>query len=150
MVLGVSCYSFLIGTMSSLLQAIDTKGHILAEKFRLVNEFCNQGHINPFLKEKIKRAIEYRTNNYYFALFETNSLLEELPPKLKYKVTLTSTSQIAMSMQGALMGKFDIFRTMDHILVGNLMQHLQPLKVENDTYIYTRGERADRSNLIQG
>jgi len=89
MALGVSCYSFLIGTMSSLLQAIDTKGHLLAEKFRLVNEFCNQGRIDPYLKEKMKRAIEYRANNYYFALFETNSLLEELPPKLKYKVLRT-------------------------------------------------------------
>ena len=85
MMMGVSFYSFLIGSMSSFLNVIDAKGHLIAEKFMVINEFCKQAQIDPELKEKMKKSLEYRTKNYYFSLFEKNSLLENVPYALRYE-----------------------------------------------------------------
>ncbi len=86
MLLGTSFYSFLIGSISSFLNAIDEKGHIISEKFMVINEFSKQAQIEPSLKDKMKKSLEYRTKNYYFSLFEKNSLLENVPYALRYEV----------------------------------------------------------------
>lgn len=86
--IGVSFYSFLIGSMSSFLNAIDSKGHLIAEKFMIISEFCKQAHIDPELKERMKRSLEYRANNYFFSMFDKDSLFDGLPYTLRYDVFL--------------------------------------------------------------
>ncbi len=85
MTIGVCFFFFLIGSMSTFFNALDSKGKILAEKYMIINQFCTQANIDPQLKQKMKKALEYRTKNYYFALFEKNSLLEGIPLSLRYK-----------------------------------------------------------------
>jgi len=72
--------------MSSFLNAIDSKGHLIAAKFMVISEFCKQAHIDPDLKDKMKRSLEYRANNYFFSLFDKNSLFDNLPYNLRYEV----------------------------------------------------------------
>ena len=86
MLFGACFYSFLIGTMSSFLRAIDSKGHILADKFIAINELCKQARIRPELKDKIKRAVEYRANMDFFSVFEKDALLSGCSIKIQHRV----------------------------------------------------------------
>lgn len=86
MVMGASFFSFMIGAMSTFLNAIDNKGRIAAEKLMVINEFAKQANLDLRLKAKIKKALEYRTKKYYFTIFEKNSLLEGIPIALRYQV----------------------------------------------------------------
>jgi len=86
MMIGVSIYSALIGSMSGFLSVIDSKGHAITEKFIIINEFCKQAHIEPELKDRMKRSLEYRSNNYFFSLFDKNSLFDNLPYNRRYEV----------------------------------------------------------------
>ena len=77
--------------MSSFLSVIDAKGHSISEKFIIINEFCKQAQIDPKLKDKMKKSLEYRENNYYFSLFKKDSLFGNLPYSLRYEVILSIT-----------------------------------------------------------
>jgi hypothetical protein len=138
MTIGVCFFFFLIGSMSTFFNAIDSKGKILAEKYMIVNQFCSQAKIDLILKQKMKRSLEYRTENYYFALFEKNSLLAEIP--------LTLRCQIAMNVRNKVLQTIEFFRTLDETLLGNIILYLQPIKVDQAEIIYRRGDMANESN----
>lgn len=86
MLFGACFYTLLIGTMSTFLAAMDTKGYELSEKEIIINEFCKQAHIDPSLKGKMKAAIQYQSKNDFFSVFEPGTFLEGVPQSLKYKV----------------------------------------------------------------
>ena len=88
MVFGGCFYTLLVGTMSTFLAAMDTKGHEIAEKEVVINEFCKQAHIEAHLRGKMKTAIQYKSKNDYFSAFEEGSFLEHASQSLKYKVKL--------------------------------------------------------------
>ncbi len=48
-----------------------------------------------------------------------------------------------MNMQGGFLKSFELFRTIDMVLLANIMMHLQPLHVEQGAIIYRRGDKAD-------
>ena len=85
---GTSFYLLLIGTMSTFLAAIDSKGHELSEKQLVISEFCKQAHIDPHLKERMKTEIEYRMNNNFYSIYKENSLLEGASLSLRYRVKI--------------------------------------------------------------
>ncbi len=86
MLFGGCFYTLLVGTMSTFLAAMDTKGHELSEKEVIINEFCKQAHIESSLKGKMRAAIQYRSKNDFFCAFEPGSFLEGTPQGLKYRV----------------------------------------------------------------
>ena len=92
MVSGASFYALLIGTMSTFLAAIDTKGHELAEKQLVINEFCKQAGIGFEIKERMRAALEYRANNNFFSVFDKNSTLDGMSLRLRYKVNLLNSN----------------------------------------------------------
>ncbi len=83
---GACFYTLLLGTMSALLAAMDTRGHELKEKQGIINNFCEQAHIDSSLKERMKSAIEYKVKNDFFSDFETGTFLEGTSESLRYKV----------------------------------------------------------------
>ncbi len=68
---------------------VDTKGRMIAEKFAVINDFCKQSEIDRDLRTKMKKALEYRSKNYVFALLDNHSLIDSLPPNLIYEVDRT-------------------------------------------------------------
>ena len=86
MLFGACFYALLIGTMSAFLAAMDTRGHELAEKQLVINEFCKQAHIDPGLRERMRTAVEHKSHNDFFSVFEPGSFLEGISQSLRYKV----------------------------------------------------------------
>lgn len=86
MIFGACFYTMLVGTISSFVAVIDSKGHELAEKAMIINELCKQSQIDPELKEHMKSAIEYQMNNDFFAIFKNSTILDGASVNLKYRV----------------------------------------------------------------
>ena len=86
MMIGACFFAFMMSIMSTILSAADSKRRILGEKHRVINEFCSISKISSKLKEKMKIALDYKNAHYNFTLFENNSILEDIPLSLQYKV----------------------------------------------------------------
>ena len=140
MIIGVCFYFFLIGFMSTYLNSLDRKGNLLNEKRMIIKQFCQQAGIDQELKENIEQKLKYRTENYYFSLFENNSILEGIPFLLR--------REIALNIHDKVFQNFCFFTSIDEILLSTLVIHLQPLQLEQGNLIYQRGDIANESNFI--
>ena len=61
MMIGVGFYSFMIGTLTSVLNRIDSRATQLKAKVEVIDVFCSEVKINNELKRKIKEALAYNT-----------------------------------------------------------------------------------------
>jgi hypothetical protein len=84
--IGAFYFSFMMSIMATILNAADSKSRILGEKHLIINEFCKNSKISPRLKNKMKTALDYKNAHYNFTLFENNSIIEDIPISLRYKV----------------------------------------------------------------
>ena len=53
-----------------------------------------------------------------------------------------------MNMQNSFLQSFDLFKSLDMVLLANLLKHLQPLHVEQGAIIYRRGDKSDESIVV--
>lgn len=85
MVFGVGFYSYVIGTFSSMLAAIDSKNKDLKSRLVVLDRFQEQSKISEGLYRRIKGFVEHNIKQIdYFRMKRV--LLEELPPALKIEV----------------------------------------------------------------
>jgi len=54
-----------------------------------------------------------------------------------------------MSMHDGLLQSFELFKSLDSVVLSNLIPHLQPLHVESGEIIYRRGDKSDASIFIK-
>lgn len=53
-----------------------------------------------------------------------------------------------MNMQNGLLQSFDLFKSVDVVLLASLITHLQPLHVDSGAIIYRRGDKSEDSMLM--
>ena len=140
MVLGVCFFFFLIGYMSTYINSIDSKGNILNNKYMIMNQFCTQVGIDNHLRKKINKKLKYHTRNYYFSLFENNTILEDIPFPLR--------CEIAMNINNKVLQKFDFFQCLDESLLATITVYLLPISLSQSDIVYHRGDNPNESNLV--
>ena len=86
MMIGVGFYSFMIGTLTSVLNRIDSRASQLKAKVEVIEIFCQEAKIKNEIKKKMKEALEYNTQRNFFSLIDKYSIFSELPPNLKSEV----------------------------------------------------------------
>ena len=58
-VVGAGFYSFMIGSISTILSNLDTRRAHLQNKITIMDEFCNEAKIKPKLKLSLRKALTY-------------------------------------------------------------------------------------------
>ena len=76
----------MIGTLSQLMSAVNSKQAEIGKKISVINEFCKQTKLNPVLRQKIHKAICYNSENEGFLALNKNEIFEEIRPDLKWQV----------------------------------------------------------------
>jgi len=61
MIFGVGFYSFTVGSLSTLLNSLDTRQSHLENKITFMDEFSKETKLPKILKDKIRRALEYNS-----------------------------------------------------------------------------------------
>jgi len=63
MLIGVSAFSFATGSLSSLMNSLDTVSAKMKKKVQILDNIKKQYQINPLLYEKIQQAIKFEAEN---------------------------------------------------------------------------------------
>ena len=67
-----------------MLEKIDNRKNTLKAKVDVIEVFCSETNIKPFLKRKIVDILEYNSNKNAFSWIEKYSIFNEIPSHLKY------------------------------------------------------------------
>lgn len=135
MVVGVGCYSFTVGSLSSFLTSIDTRDSTLAMKMAAVQEFSRQSGISQEVKAKIRDAVKYNTYKMGTIWSDKHSLFSELPKTLRYEV--------AWSMYNGVAKEFPIFSFFEGSFLAAVMPLFRPMHRLDGVYLYHEDDYPD-------
>jgi CRP-like cAMP-binding protein len=132
MLFGISFYSFLVGTLSSLISSIDAKAIRISAKLDFLEKFCKEN----FIPEAVFRAMKKftKSNGEYEIMEEKKRLdiISQMPKDKRY--------EIVMSMFNELPKKVFFFQEQSVSLIIDIVPRLN-LKVTNtNEFVYKKGE----------
>lgn len=132
MLFGISFYSFLVGTLSSLISSIDAKAIRISAKLDFLEKFCKEN----FIPESVFRTMKkFTKSNGEYELMEEEKRLEiisHMPKDKRY--------EIVMGMFGELPKKVFFFQEQSISLIIDIVPRLN-LKLTNvNEFVYKKGE----------
>jgi hypothetical protein len=140
MVFAIYVLSFVIGSLSSMLNSIDTKENILVNKLAIIDEFSKEANLDKKLTSKLRHALKYSTEKTGFNWIDKQNLFNELPKQLRFEVS--------MAMHKGAAKCIDFLRDKDSVLVSSIVPFLQPIFIQAEEFIYKKGEYAEEIYFI--
>ena len=140
MSLGVWFFFYLIVAMGAFFNLIDMKSRVFTNKCLFIRQFCTQGKIDTALKNKMLKMLKYKMKKEYFAVFKVNSILGDIPLKLRYET--------AMNMNNGILSNFAFFNSLDSSLLGSIVVCLRSVYLNSGEVIDKRGDSANESNYL--
>lgn len=135
MIFSVYYFSFVIGSLASMMESVNVKSNFLTNKLAIMDVFAKDAKLSKSLLKKIRLALKYASNKNLFQTNERNSILTELPLPLKY--------ELSMAMYGNACSKIDYFKHKDKVIITGILPFLHPLCVDHQEYVYSKGEHAE-------
>lgn len=135
MFMSILVFSFVIGSLSSMLSNIDTKENVMTNKLAVIDEFAKQSHLNNGLKFKLRSALRYSTDKVGLSWSDKMNIFNELPRNLRY--------ELALAMHQGSVKQLPFFADKDHVFVSTVVPFLQHIKIKSGEHIYRQGEYAD-------
>lgn len=135
MLFGIGFYSFLVGTLSSILATYDNENAILLEKLEKIEEFSIKAGLSIDLIKKLKqetRKIEHREK-----IDEESNLavIAKLPMKYRYK--------IALEMNYCAVRKIPFFTEQSSTFLCDIVPKLKKIEIPADQYIYRKHDHPE-------
>ena len=140
MLFGVYFLSFVIGSLSSMLNSIDTKENILVNKLAIIDEFSKEANLSKTLTSRLRHALRYSTEKTGFSWSDKQNIFNELPKNLRYEVSLAMHKGAAKSLE--------FFHKRDQVVIASIIPFLQPIFIQGQDFIYKTGEYAEEIYFI--
>ncbi len=125
MVIGVICYSFAVGSLSSILSSLDSREAILKEKMDILNSIKYDFKVPMEMYMRLRKALRYDHTKSRIDRFR---FLKELPTFLQ--------RELSFLMHHDIIANFPFFRNKSRKLIADIGPLLKPVKYEKDDYIY--------------
>lgn len=109
------------------MEKVEQKKNALKAKTDVVEVFCSETKIKPFLKRKVVEALEYNSGRNVFSWIESG-LFNEIPIELKYA--------ICTEIHDGVIGRHDFFAGKSPEFTSLFVPLLMPLKVEANDVLY--------------
>ena len=140
MVVGITFYSYTIGSMTNMVSSFDEASQELNAKLSILKEFKQRTSIHSSLYNKVKRHIQ---NNHKSAnsFQEQEKLLNELPKQLR--------DQIIKCTHGEIVDRIDFFKNKESEFLFLVMPELKPLKLLEGDILYEQHDFAEEVYLIK-
>lgn len=135
MLFSVYYLSFVIGSLTNMLENVYVKSNFLRNKLAIMDDFAKEARIDQVMLNKIRRALKYSNKKTCLSIKERDAILCELPTPLKY--------EIAVAMHGQACSKIDFFRDKDKVIILGIVPYLHPVYVDQNDFVYTKGEHVD-------
>lgn len=141
--------SFTVGSLSSMLAGLDTKEKLLISKLEIIDEFAKDAHLNIDLKQRLRKALKYSTEQQGYSLTDKQNILNEIPRHLRYELSL--------EMHRGAVKTLPFFTSKDEVFVAAIVPFLRDVFIDQGSLFFSEGEYADeiyflvkgRANYIQ-
>lgn len=140
MLFGVYFLSFVIGSLTAMLNNMDTKESILASKLAAIDEFAKETMMEKSVKIRLQHAIKYSTEKSGFSWNDKQSIFNELPRILRH--------EISFAMHGGAARNLDFFQEKDPAIISAIVPFLVPVFVKTDNFVYRKGEYSEEIYFV--
>ena len=113
---------------------------MLVSKLAVIEEFARDARLTTALKNELRVALQYSTEQSSLSWSDKQNLLSELPKKLRYEVALAMHQGAAKSLH--------FFDGKDPIFVAAIVPFMQPIFVKAKVSVFQQGEYADEVYFI--
>lgn len=134
MFLGAVFYSFIIGSLSSVILSSDSKQKVLDTKLNTLIQIQQQYGLDNVMFNKIKRALKYGYSRHDQ---DNLQFLNELPLQLRTKLSVVMHKDLLKNIQ--------FFKNRTDKFLAIIGPMLKSLKIGINEYIFTEGEHANES-----
>ena len=145
MLLGVSWYAYVVGSISTVLASFDRQNKMVREKLLQVNSFIRETKLPHDLGQRVRQYYEYSLSKRRNGLFtyDADEILQELSAALR--------TDVITHVEADLISRIPFFRGKSSLFVANTVQALQPVVVPEGDFIIKEGSAADEMFfLIKG
>lgn len=133
---GVLMYSFAIGSLSSIVAAMDRKKAEMNQKLSVLTSIKKEYHLDKTLYDKVRKVIKFDlTRNQRDKI----QFLQELPNKLRIEL-----SQI---MHDKIIQNFNFFRNQPNDFFAYVASLLKPVKFCQNDYLYKTEDLMEESKI---
>ncbi|CAG9311826.1 unnamed protein product [Blepharisma stoltei] len=134
--------SFTVGSLSSMLAGLDTKEKNLISKLEIIDEFAKDAHLSLDLRQKLRKALKYSTEQQGYSLTAKQNILNEIPRNLRYEVSIEMHKGAAKNLP--------FFKNKDQVFVSSIVPFLRDVFFEQGSLFYSEGEYADEIYFLIG
>mmetsp|Transcript_50304 Transcript_50304/g.60493 ORF Transcript_50304/g.60493 Transcript_50304/m.60493 type:complete len:827 (-) Transcript_50304:108-2588(-) len=142
MLLGVSWYAFVVGSMTSVVASFDRQNKLTKEKMLQVSAFCRETKLPNNLATQIRRYFEYacsRKKNGLFG-FDADEIMHELSSTLR--------TDVICFVEKDLIDQITFFEGKNRTFVASAIQFFQPVVVHEGDFIIKEGSAADEMYFL--
>jgi len=142
MLLGVSWYAYVVGSMSTIISSFDRQNKLIRLKMIQVNTFIQESKIPLELGMRIRKYFEYslaRKSNGLFG-YDADNILNELSSTLRIDVVT--------HVERKLIKRIPFFDGKSSTFVASAIQLFQPVVVHGGDYIIKEGSAADEMYFL--
>ena len=108
---------------------------MMVAKLAIIEEFAKDAHLNSDLKNELRVAVQYSTDRSSLSWNDKQSILNELPKRLRY--------ELALAMHQGAAKVLSFFQSKDPVFVSAIVPFMQPQFLKSRDLIYSQGEYAD-------
>lgn len=137
MFVGAFIYSYIVGSLSSMILSMDSRSRELDGKLKALINIKQQYSIESQLYNKIRRALKYGHTRFYE---DKISFLNELPTRLR--------TQLSIIMHRELLKNIEFFKGRNPAFLGIIGPLLKPIHLSQLDYVFTEGEYANESKIL--
>lgn len=140
MMFGVGFYSFVVGTLSSVLTSMDTKSVLLNSKLQLVDLLAKDTRLPDHLLKLVRKEIKHSAEIIALDESQRQSLIMHLPKTLKYDIAMTMYQYAATTIA--------FFLQQDKAFAANILPLLTHVTKQSRDFVYRKGDYADEMYFI--
>lgn len=135
MLFGVGCYSFVVGTITSVLTSIDEHNTKINAKLLKIEMFAKDTMLPQDLTAKLIKSLKDCAETTSLDDYERINIILHLPKQLKY--------DMAMSMYDNSIRKLSFFKDKDSSFIADIGLLLKYMEVNDQDYLYKFKDYAD-------
>lgn len=140
MIFGIGTFSFIMGSLASVLTKLDEKEAMIKSKIQMVELFANDLRLPNFLTKQVTRKVKDHLNELVLDDAQRSALICTIPKNLRYK--------IGMNMFKSAIENIPFFQNQDKALIADIVPRLTRTTLREKQIIYKKNDYADQVFFI--
>ena len=139
MLVGVSVYTYAVGSVSTIVANLDARAAVLSNKLEVFQNYASRIELPAESSLRVQRFLENDARDMH-NLVEQEQLQMELPPSLRIEVVAFTHSEVV--------NKIVFFQNKTQDFLRKILPDLRARKVYSGDFLYSQGDVADEIYFV--